>query len=209
MADELVFYTNPMSRGQTIRWMLEELAVPYETVLLDYDSSMQGAEYLAINPMGKVPAIRHNGQVVTESAAICLYLADAYPAAELGPRPEERASYYRWAFFGAGPFEQATVNGSVFGAPPQAEQGRMLGYGSLEKTMAAVDGWLSQNEYFCGPRFTAVDVSFGMNLRFNLEFQTAPGTPALEAYVERIKARPAYARAQAIDAAHMPDAPST
>ena len=198
MAEELIFYTNPMSRGQAIRWMLEEVGVPYETELLDYDTSMQGDAYRAINPMAKVPALKHNGQVITEVAAICLYLADVFPAAELGPLPSERAAYYRWAFFGAGPFEQATTNGHVFGAPaPEAT--RMLGYGSLERTMTAIDGWLTDHSYFCGERFTAVDVCFGMNLKFNLQFETAPGSPALEAYAERITRRPAFERAQAID----------
>ena len=208
MADELIFYTNPMSRGQAVRWMLEEVGVPYETELLDYESSMQGEAYRAINPMAKVPAIQHNGQTVTELAAICLYLADTFPTTGLGPRPEERAAYYRWAFFGAGPFEQATTDNAVFGSAP-LEMTRMLGYGTLERTMATVDDWLKHHDYFCGDRFTAVDVSFGMNLHFNLKFGTAPGTPAIEAYTNRITARPAFERAQAIDNALMDSASSS
>ena len=87
MTDALIFYTNPMSRGQIVRWMLEEVGEPYETQVLDYKTSMKAEPYLAINPMGKVPAIRHGGTVVTEVAAICAYLADAFPAAGLAPRP--------------------------------------------------------------------------------------------------------------------------
>lgn len=103
MASELIFYTNPLSRGQIVRWMIEETGAPYETVVLDYASTMKGPEYLAINPMGKVPAIVHKGRVVTECAGICAYLADAYPQAGLAPPLAERAAYYRWLFFAAGP----------------------------------------------------------------------------------------------------------
>ena len=104
---ELTFYTNPMSRGQTIRWMLEEVGEPYDTEILDYGTTMKAEPYLAINPMGKVPAIRHDGKVVTEVAAICCYLADAFPAAGLAPDPADRADYYRWMFFTSGPVEAA------------------------------------------------------------------------------------------------------
>ena len=107
---DLVFYTNPQSRGRIARWMLEETGVPYETVVLDYASAMKAEAYLAVNPMGKVPAIVHNGKVVTEGAAICAYLADAFPEADLGPIASERADYFRWLFFAAGPVEQAVTN---------------------------------------------------------------------------------------------------
>jgi glutathione S-transferase len=113
MAD-LTLYTNPMSRGRIARWMVEEVGQPYDTVLLEYGGSMKGADYLAINPMGKVPAIRHGETIVTEGAAICAYLADAFPEAGLAPPPAERGAYYRWLFFGAGPLEQA-VNAQALG----------------------------------------------------------------------------------------------
>src|SRR5438270_2231396 len=93
MTETLTFYTNPMSRGRIVRWMLEEVGQPYETVILDYASGMKGADYLAVNPMGKVPAIRHGDVVVTEGAAICAYLADAFPQAGLAPPPAERGDY--------------------------------------------------------------------------------------------------------------------
>jgi len=136
VADDLIFYTNPMSRGQIVRWMLEEVGAPYQTQILGYDDSMKGADYLAINPMGKVPAIVHRGKVVTECAAICAYLADAFPDAGLAPPLEARADYYRWLFFAAGPLETAVTNTHA-GWVPSAEQQRMVGYGSVEKALDA------------------------------------------------------------------------
>ncbi len=105
MTDKLVFYTHPMSRGRIVRWMLEEIGAPYETQVLDYGTTMKAPDYLAINPMGKVPAIMHGDSVVTECAAICAYLADAFPAAGLAPNvtSRDRGAYYRWLFFAAGP----------------------------------------------------------------------------------------------------------
>jgi glutathione S-transferase len=108
MAQELVFYTNPMSRGRIVRWMLEEVGVPYRTEILAYGPAMKAESYRRINPMGKVPAIVHGETVVTECAAICAYLADAFPAAGLAPPLAERGAYYRWLFFAAGPAEAAS-----------------------------------------------------------------------------------------------------
>src|SRR4028119_954261 len=104
MSDEIVFYTNPMSRARIVRWMLEEVGRPYRTEVLDYGTTMKAPEYLAINPMGKVPAITHRGVVVTEAAAVCAYLADAFPETGLAPLPTDalRGPYYRWLFFAAG-----------------------------------------------------------------------------------------------------------
>src|ERR1043166_5761044 len=110
MTDPIIFYTNPMSRGQIARWMLEEVGAAYEQKILDYADTMKEEDYLAINPMGKVPAIVHDGKVVTECAAICAYLAEAFPEAGLAPLPEEKADYYRWLFFAAGPVESAITN---------------------------------------------------------------------------------------------------
>jgi glutathione S-transferase len=109
VTDELIFYTHPMSRGRIVRWMLEEIGHPYRTELLDFGTTMKAPEYLSLNPMGKVPAIRHGDTVVTECAAICAYLADAFPQAGLAPRPGDRlrGTYYRWMFFAAGPVEAA------------------------------------------------------------------------------------------------------
>src|SRR3984957_20136900 len=111
MADELVLYTNPMSRGRIARWMLEEVGQPYSAEVLEY-ASMKSPEYLAINPMGKVPAVRHGDTVVPGAAWICSYLADAFPQAGLAPPSGSRlrGPYYRWLFFGAGPIEAANTN---------------------------------------------------------------------------------------------------
>lgn len=138
MAEELVFYTNPQSRGRIARWMLEEVGVPYETELVDYGTTMKGEDYLTINPMGKVPAIVHDGEVVTECAAICAYLAEAFPAAGLAPLSEERAAYYRWLFFAAGPVEQAVTNHAAHFVP-RPEQGRMFGYGNYDLTVDVLE----------------------------------------------------------------------
>ena len=154
MADELVFYTNPQSRGRIVRWMLEEVGQPYKVEVLDYASTMKGPAYLAINPMGKVPALRHGDAVVTESAAICAYLADAFPQAGLAPPPtsKERAPYYRWMFFAAGPFEAATSNKALgFVVPPERE--RMIGYGTYGAALDALEAAVSKSEYLAGGKF--------------------------------------------------------
>ena len=130
MADELTFYTNPMSRGRIARWMLEEVGQPYRTVILGYGPPMQAPDYLRLNPMGKVPTLVHGETVVTECAAICAYLADAFPAAGLAPEPARRGAYYRWLFFAAGPVEAAITNQALGVEVPEERRG-MVGYGSL------------------------------------------------------------------------------
>ena len=130
MTSELIFYTNPMSRGQIIRWMLEEVGAPYDTDILDYATGMKSAEYCAINPMMKVPAIAHKGRVVTEAAAICAYLADVFPEAGLGPREEEKADYYRWLFLAEPlrhPGHRASIAAGV--EPGERRDGRLDGIG--------------------------------------------------------------------------------
>src|SRR4051794_14105276 len=145
MGDELVFYTHPMSRGRVVRWMLEEIGQPYRTELFDFDTTIKSAAYLAINPMGKVPALRHGDTVVTEGAAICAYLADAFPDAGLAPSPGDhlRGPYYRWLFFAAGPVEAACTNQALgLSLPPGRE--RMAGYGSLADVMSTLEGAVSR-----------------------------------------------------------------
>src|SRR5580700_164269 len=148
MADELVLYTNPQSRGRIARWILEEVGQPYKVELLDYASTMKGPAYLAINPMGKVPALRHGDAVITETAAICAYLADAFPQAKLAPPPGDRlrAPYYRWMFFAAGPVEAAISNKSLGFVVPQGRE-RMIGYGRFETVMAALEAAVSRADY--------------------------------------------------------------
>ena len=198
MADALIFYTNPMSRGQIVRWMLEEVGVPYETQILGYGTSMKDAAYLAINPMGKVPAIVHDGRTVTECAAICAWLADAFPAARLAPVPAERADYYRWLFFAAGPLEQA-ITAKQFGFEPGADQQRMAGFGSLAAVLDALEGAVAGKAFVAGDRFSAADVYVGSQIDWGLQFGTIPSRPAFEAYVAPLRERAGYQRAKEID----------
>jgi glutathione S-transferase len=197
---DLTFYTNPMSRGRIARWMLEEVGEPYDTVLLDYGTTMKGADYLAINPMGKVPAIKHGDTVVTEGAAICAYLADAFPDKGLAPPPtsRERGPYYRWLFFAAGPVEQA-VTGKSLGllAPPDKKM--MAGYGSFEETIDALERALQPGPYICDERFTAADVYVGAQIGWGMMFGSIEKRPAFETYFGRLAARPASIRAREID----------
>jgi glutathione S-transferase len=180
--------------------MLEEIGQPYRTELLEYGTTMKSPAYLAINPMGKVPAIVHGGTVVTECAAICAYLADAFPQAGLAPAPGDRArgEWYRWMFFGAGPLEAATTNHALAVQVPVERRG-MIGYGSLAAVVDLLDRHLGANEWFAGGRFSAADVYVGSQVGWGLQFGTIEKRPALAAYVARITARPAAVRARAID----------
>ena len=198
----LTFYTNPMSRGRIARWMLEETGADYETVVLGYDptaeDSMKSEDYLAINPMGKVPAIVHDGKVVTEGAAICAYLADAFPEVGLAPPTGDRADYYRWLFFAAGPAEQAVTNKSM-GFAPTADQGRMAGYGNFDLMVDVLEKAVSAHDYVAGDVFTAADVYVGSQVAWGTQFKSLPQRDAFDAYLARILSRPAYKRAGEID----------
>ena len=192
MAD-LTFYTNPMSRGRIVRWMLEETGADYDTVFVRYGPDMHEGDYKAINPMMKVPAIVHKGKTVTECAAICAYLADAFPEAGLAPTPDERADYYRWMFFAAGPWEQASTNKSMgFEVPP--DKSGMAGYGDFDRTLSTLVGAVTAHPYVCGERFNAADVYVGSHIAWGMQFGSIPPTPALQEYVGRLMARPAYTR---------------
>lgn len=195
MADELVFYTNPMSRGRVARWMLEEVGAPYQTEIIEYGEQMKSPPYTDINPMGKVPAIKHGETVVTENAAICAYLADAFPSAGLAPAPDSplRGPYYRWLFFGAGPLESAWVN-QALGVVVPPDKTRMTGYGTFETVLDTLEGVLKQTAYLAGD-FSAADVYTGSQLRFGMMFGMIPKRPAFEAYVERLSGRDALHRA--------------
>jgi glutathione S-transferase len=197
MAD-LIFYTNPMSRGQTVRWMLEEVGEPYDTEILDYATTLKQEPYLSINPMGKVPAIRHNGKVVTEVAAICCYLADAFPQAGLAPPPVERADYYRWIFFTSGPVEAAFSNKSA-GWEPTPDKQRMFGYGNYDLAIATLEKALAGREYIAADHFTAADLFVGANVNFMLQFKLLEPTPVFTDYAARMTDRDAYRRAKDID----------
>ena len=205
MPDTLTFYTNPMSRGRIARWMLEEVGQPYETVVLDYGTTMKGADYLAVNPMGKVPAIRHGDTIVTEAAAICAYLADAFPEAGLAPPAgsKARGPYYRWLFFAAGPVE-AAVTGKALGLLAPADKAAMAGYGSFEATIAALGHAIQPGPFICGDLFPAADLYVGAQIGWGMMFGTIAKTPAFEDYFARLQSRPAAVRANALDDALMP-----
>lgn len=200
MADELVLYTNPQSRGRIARWMLEEIRQPYRVELLDYATTMKAPAYLTVNPMGKVPALRHGTAVVTETPAICAYLADAFPQAGLAPPPGDRmrAPYYRWLFFAAGPAEAAVSNKAMgFAVPPERE--RMMGYGRIGLVMDTLEAAVSQSDYLAGNTFTAADLYVGSHLGFGMMFGMIDKRPAFERYWQRLSARPACVRAKELD----------
>ena len=200
MSDELVFYTHPMSRARVVRWMLEEVGQPEDSRILEFGHSMRSPDYLAINPMGKVPAIKHGSTVVTEAAAICAYLADVFPDAGLAPPPgsRERGPYYRWIFFGAGPLEYAVTDKALgFEIPPEREG--LVGYGNYERALAALEGVLYAGDYLTGERFTAADVYVGSQIGWGMMFGGIEKRPAFEDYWARLAARPAFIRAKAID----------
>ena len=209
MSDDLVFYTNPMSRGRVIRWMLEEVGQPYLAEILDFAGQTKSPEYLSINPMGKVPAITHGGTVVTECAAICAYLADAFPQAGLAPQSGSRlrGPYYRWLFFAAGPIEQAIT---MFSLKVQVPEDReiMVGYGTMSGTLDAIEGALKDREFLVGDSFTAADLYVGAHLGWGMSFDAVEKRPVFVDYVARLNARPAAIRAVQIDDALMPAQPA-
>jgi glutathione S-transferase len=204
MADEIVFYTNPMSRGQIVRWMLEEIGQPYRTEIMLYESSMKAPAYLAINPMGKVPALTHGDAVVTEASAICAYLADAFPQAGMAPPPGDklRAPYYRWLFFTAGPLEYAVSN-KAFGLVVPPERERSIGYGTLAAALDTLEAAIARGPYLAGDKFTAADLYVGSQLGFGMMFGTIEKRPAFAQYWQRVTDRPAYQRATDLDNADM------
>ena len=200
---DLVFFTNPQSRGRIIRWMLEEVGAPYETKVIDY-AAMKGPDYLAINPMGKVPAITHGGTVVTECAAICAYLADAFPDANLAPPHghRKRGDYYRWLFYAAGPVE-AAVTDKALKIEVSEEQTRFVGYGTFETAIANLENALRPGPWICGEQFTAADLYVGSQIGYGMMFGSIEKRPLFEDYFGRLQARPAAQRAAALDDALM------
>lgn len=200
MMADYTFYTQPMSRGQIARWALHEAGADYEHVLVDLKA--RPANLLAVNPMGKVPAIVHHDKgtdrVVTEGAAICHYLAEMHPQADLLPKDAEMADYFRWLFFAAGPLESAIVS-TYLGFAPKPEQEMTAGWGNYERTMTTLETHLDRNDYACGKRFTMVDVYLGSQLDWGLNFGSVPPNEAFVGYVQRLQWRAAYKAAKAID----------
>ena len=202
----LTFYTHPMSRGRVARWMLEETGLPYDTVLLEYGSSMKAPEYLAVNPMGKVPALKHGDTVITEQAAICMYLADLVPEKQLAPPigSIERGSYYRWISFMA-PLEQLMVAKASGAALPKPET---AGFGTEQDLLDTLEAALKDREYLAGDHFTAADLLVAAYVGWYLQFKLLEPRPAFAAFVERHGQRPAAQRADEIDDALLAQQPS-
>ena len=195
MSDELVFYSSPMSRGRIVHWMLEEVGVPYRFAVVNLETQDQKKpEYLAVNPMGKVPAIVHRGTVVTECGAICAYLADAFPAARLAPPADSaaRGTYYRWLFFGGTCVEAAVID-RMLSRPPPGRPGA-LGYGCYEDTIATLQKALTPGPYILGAQFSAADVYVGSQIGFGMMMKALEPRPVFQDYVNRLQARPAYQR---------------
>ncbi len=196
MSKELILYTNPRSRGGIVHWMLEEIGCPYRVEVKEYGTTMKAPDYLAINPMGKVPAIKHGDTVVTETPAILAYLADAFPEAGLAPAPAERGEYYRWLFFGAGCMEPAWTNHSVGWDPSTPELQGRFGYGSFALVMETLAGALKGKTYIAGDRFSAADIYVGSMLNYGMMFGAIEKRPEFEAYCAGLLKRPAGVRAR-------------
>ncbi len=205
MTASLTFYTHPMSRARTVRWMLEECGGPYDTVQLEFGTSMKAPAYLAINPMGKVPALKHGDTVITEVAAICAYLADLFPEKNLAPPlgSAERGSYYRWLFFVAGPLD-AIITAKALNLMPPPDKAIMVGYGSYTDVMNTLEAAVSRGHYLCGDAFTAADLVLAAYLNWGMQTGGIEKRAAFERYSQPIVQRPACVRAAAMDDALLP-----
>lgn len=206
---DILLYSNPQSRGQIAHWMLEELGEPYDTRWIEYGAEMKSAEYLAVNPMGKVPAVTHKGKVITECPAICAYLAAAFPEKNLQPQSGDPAlaDYYRWLFFAAGPLEQAiTMNNLKL--ETSEESSRTFGFGTYEATVNTLETALQNGPYICGEQFTAADVYVGSHVYWGIQFGTLEKRESFAAYAERLLQRPALQSMQALNQARMQETAS-
>lgn len=201
----LTLYTHPWSRGRIARWMLEEVGADYRVEIMEFGGSIKSAEYLAINPMGKVPALKHGNTIVTEVIAICMYLADAFPDAKLAPAPQspERGSYYRWLLFAAGPLEMAM---SAVGYDWRIDNDNVasVGCGFVADTVNALEKALSQSPYVCGGQFTAADLVLSSYIGWEIMQKHLEAKPVFTEYVKRCEARPAHIRATELDNALAP-----
>jgi glutathione S-transferase len=198
MTESIIFYHHPMSRSRIVHWMLEEVGAPYELKLVRFDlGEHKEPGFLAVNPMGKIPAITHRGIVVTETAAICAYLADAFPQARLAPETSDakRGTYLRWLFFSAGCLEPALVDRVL--SRPLVEKRSTLGYGSYEDTLNALEKALSPGPYVLGQQFSAADVHIASTLGWGMAMKGLEPQATLQSYVARCSERPAYKRVAA------------
>jgi glutathione S-transferase len=198
VSDEIVFFHNPNTRARIVHWMLEECGAPYRVELLDFAKKQHKTpEYLALNPLGKVPTIVHRGTVVTEAAAICAYLADAFPEHRLAPSPTDpaRGTYFRWLFFASGCLEPALVDHQY--QRPELARAGVVGYGSYDEAIDAIERAITPGPWILGEQFTAADVFVGTHLGWGLRFGTIAERPAFARYVERRAQRPAFMRTEA------------
>lgn len=202
MSDKkLVFYTNPMSRARVVHWMLEEIGCEYETKILEYGTSMKAPDYLAINPMGKVPAITHGDAVVTEVSAIGLYLAENFPDAKLTPAENDlkaRADYYRWILFVAGPLE-AAITSKLFHFEVPKDKEASLGYGNYEQVLKVIESAIKDKKYIAGNHFTMADLLLSAYLSYYMSFNAIPENAVFKAYADQHKNRAAALRAEKIN----------
>jgi glutathione S-transferase len=198
---EYIFFFNPMSRAQIARWALHEANADYEPVLVEWDN--KPPELLAANPMGKLPTIVHHhsghDHAVSEAAAVCHYLAEMSAPALL-PGEHEKADYFRWLFFAAGPVEAAiTAKANGFDTGGDARKEMSVGWGSYLRVMDSLDAWFAGHDYVCGPRFTMADVYVGSQVDWGLQFKTFEPRDSFLAYAERVRSREAYQAGKAID----------
>jgi glutathione S-transferase len=195
----LTLYTHPISSGRIARWMLEEIGVRYAVEVIDLETE-RTPEFLKLNPIGKIPVLRHHNTVISEAAAICAYLADAFPLAGLAPASDSpaRGEYYRWLFFAHGPLDTASTLKSLgYGPPPLGDQ--RAGWGSLERVTAMLEIVLKEREWLAGGKFTAADLYLGSLLDWAIRFGNVPETPVFRRYLDRVLDRPAYDRAVQLD----------
>ena len=199
MTEEIQFYTNPVSRGRMVHWALEEVGARYRPHLLDLlAGEHKRADFLAINPMGKVPAIVHRGTMISEVGAIIVYLADAFPAAALAPpaTDAQRGPYLRWMFFGAATLEPAIIDHITERPLPKARP-FALSYGSVQAVTDTLLHALRRSPYLLGETFTAADLFVGSQIAFGVGSQCLSPLPEFQDYLARLTSRPASERMEA------------
>lgn len=199
MSGKIILHHAAPSRSSTVLFMLEEVGVPYDLRVLELQAGDQlKPAFLAINPMGKVPTIEHDGVVITEVGAICTYLADAFPAAGLAPPVNDpvRGPYLRWMFFQGNCLEPAIVDHALKREPGNRA---MMPYGDYETAVGALEKAIERGPWFLGDRYSAADVYVGSAITWGLQFKLLPERDTFKRYAARLAERPARQRAVAID----------
>jgi len=196
---DIIFYTNPDSRGRMIRWLLEELDLDYQVKLLGFGPEMKTSSFLKINPLGKVPALIHKERVITESGAIICYLADTFSSKNLAPLERERADYYRWMFFAAGPLELIMADRLRRVENQMGRQAFVSHGGNHEATLNTLRQALGQHRYIAGERFTAADIYVGYQIALGMFFKVIPRDPVFVAYWKKVRSRDCFLKAKKLD----------